>query len=127
MKEYVAGNPPSGPYSPGIKASGTFLFVAGQTGRRDWTIVEGGIAAETRQALENLGSVLREAGTDFAHVVRCGVFLADSADFKAMNEVYAEFFPEPRPARTTVSGLLGGAKVEIDAIAVVPAGETESG
>lgn len=120
MKEFVSGNPPSGPYSPGIMARGTLLFVSGQTGRRDGAIVSGGIVEETRQALENVRSVLSTAGADFSDVVRCGVFLADLADFKAMSETYAEFFPEPRPARTTVGMLLGGAKVEIDAIAIVP-------
>lgn len=120
MKEYITGNPPSGPYSPGIVASGRLLFVSGQTGRKNGAIVEGGIVDETRQALENLASVLQAAGASFADVVRCGVFLADLSDFDAMNQVYAGCFPEPRPARTTVAALLGNAKVEIDAIAVVP-------
>jgi 2-iminobutanoate/2-iminopropanoate deaminase len=127
VKEFVTGNQPSGPYSPGIKACGQFLFVAGQTGRRGMTMVEGGIVAETRQALENLGTVLHAAGADFSDVVRCGVFLADLDDWAAMNEVYAEFFPEPRPARTTIGALLGRAKVEIDAVAVIHEPESESG
>jgi 2-iminobutanoate/2-iminopropanoate deaminase len=100
-------------------ASGRLLFVSGQTGRSGGAIVAGGIVEETRQALENLGSVLRAAGADFADVVRCGVYLADLGDFEAMNEVYAGFFPEPRPARTTVGVLLGNAKIEVDAVAVL--------
>ena len=80
--------------------------------------------AETRQVLTNIQDILEGCGASLADVVRCAVYLTDAADFEAMNEVYAEFFGEAKPARTTlvVAALpLPGAKVEIDAIAYQPA------
>jgi len=81
------------------------------------------VAAETRLALENVFRILAAAGAGPADVVRCGVYLVDIGDFDEMNAVYAEAFPTPRPARTTiqVAGLPGGIKVEIDCVAVLPA------
>ena len=65
--------------------------------------------------------MLGQAGASLSHVVRCGVFLADVGDFAAMNAVYAEIFPDPKPARTTIGcALAGGIKVEIDCVAVLP-------
>ncbi|OHD25940.1 MAG: hypothetical protein A2064_02550, partial [Spirochaetes bacterium GWB1_66_5] len=94
-----------GPYSQGIKA-GDFLFTAGEAGvdPASGKLVEGGITAQTRQALENIRAILEAAGSSLRSVVKCGVFLADLADFQAMNAVYAEFFPADKgpPARTTV-------------------------
>ncbi len=113
-----------GPYSQGIKA-GDFLFAAGQAGVDPATgrLVEGGVTAQTRQALRNIQAIVEASGSSLPRVVRCGVFLADLADFQAMNAVYAEFFPADQapPARTTVQAakLPLGALVEIDAIALL--------
>jgi 2-iminobutanoate/2-iminopropanoate deaminase len=113
-----------GPYSQGIKA-GDFLFAAGQAGVDPATgrLVEGGVTAQTRQALRNIQAILEASGTSLQRVVRCGVFLADLGDFQAMNAVYAEFFPADQgpPARTTVQAakLPLGALVEIDAVALL--------
>ena len=121
MKQAVQGTTPGGAYSPGVIAEGRFLYVSGQGPERDGELVKGTIEEETRIVLENLGTVLAEAGAGYADVVRCGVFLADLGDFEAMNTVYAGFFPEPLPARTTVGATLPGIKVEIDCVAVLEA------
>ncbi len=111
-----------GPYSPAIVANG-MVFTAGQTGSDPATkkLVEGGIAAQTRQTLNNVKAVLEAAGTSLDNVVKTTVFLADMNDFAAMNAVYGEFFPQPYPARSTVqvARLPGDALVEIETIAVV--------
>jgi 2-iminobutanoate/2-iminopropanoate deaminase len=121
---FPSGAPaPRGPYSPGVKA-GDYVYVAGQVAM-DPVSGEprlGDIQAETRQALLNVQSILAGCGATMAQVVRCGVYLTNAADFQPMNEVYAEFFGEGKPARTTiiVAALpLPGAKVEVDAIAYV--------
>jgi 2-iminobutanoate/2-iminopropanoate deaminase len=109
-----------GPYSQAIKA-GSLLFCSGQipldpvTG----TIVEGDIAAQTRQVFANIAAILQAAGTSFDRVVKTTVFLADMNDFAAMNEVYATFFTSPAPARSTVAaaGLPRNARIEIEVIA----------
>jgi 2-iminobutanoate/2-iminopropanoate deaminase len=118
----VTGTTPAGAYSPGIIAEGRFLYVSGQGPLIDGKYDPSRVEEETRLTLENVGRVLTAAGAGFGDVVRCGVFLADIDDFAAMNDVYAEFFPEPRPARTTVqvAALPGGIKVEIDCVAVLP-------
>ena len=121
-KQPVAGSRPAGAYSPGIIAEGRFLYVSGQGPLRDGAVVGETAAEQTRIALENLGAVLAAAGAGPADVVRCGVFLADMADFAEMNRTYAEFFPDPLPARTTVGAGLAGFKVEIDCVAVLPGG-----
>jgi 2-iminobutanoate/2-iminopropanoate deaminase len=112
-----------GPYSQGIKANG-FLFTAGQVGfdPESGELVDGGIAEQTHRVLQNLRAILRAGGTDFTQVVKTTVFLVDMADFALMNEVYAEFFGDHRPARSTVAvaALPRGARVEIEAIAVLP-------
>jgi 2-iminobutanoate/2-iminopropanoate deaminase len=114
---------PRGPYSPGVKA-GDCVYVAGQVAM-DPVSGEprlGNIKDETRQALKNVQSILEGCGASMKQVVRCGVYLIDPADFQPMNEVYAEFFGDAKPARTTiivVSLPLAGAKVEVDAIAYV--------
>ena len=120
MREPVSGGTPAGPYTPGIIASGRQLYVSGQGPLREGAVVSGTIEEETRLTLENVGVVLRNAGASFADVVRVGIYLADLDDFAAMNAVYAEFFDEPRPARTTIGAALLGIKVEIDCIAVLP-------
>jgi 2-iminobutanoate/2-iminopropanoate deaminase len=118
----VTGTTPAGAYSPGIIAEGRFLYVSGQGPLVDGQYTPASIADETRATLENVGRILAEAGAGFGDVVRCGVFLADINDFAEMNAVYASFFPEPKPARTTVqvAALPGGIQVEIDCVVVLP-------
>ncbi|HEX9018874.1 MAG TPA: RidA family protein [Anaerolineaceae bacterium] len=110
-----------GPYSLGIKA-GHFVFCSGQTGTDQSTgnLVDGGVEAETRQTLINLGAILDAAGSDLDHVVKTTVFLRDINDFSKMNAVYATFFTSDPPARSTfqVAALPRGAAVEIEAIAL---------
>ena len=120
MREAIVGSAVVGPFSPAIVAEGRFVFVAGQGPLRDGTYVPGSIEEETRLTLENLGSVLEQAGSGFEHVVRCGAWLVDLADLAGMNSVYEEFFPAPRPARASVRADLIVGRVEIDCIAVVP-------
>lgn len=122
MKTAITGTTPVGPYSPGIVAEGRFLFVSGQGPLTDGRIVPGTIEEETELTLQNIGRILESAGATPADVVRCGVFLADLDDFARMNTVYERFFPTPRPARTTVGTALIGIKVEIDCVALLPAG-----
>jgi len=113
-----------GPYSQGLEVRGSrMVFLSGQTGRDPKTgeLVTGDVAAQTERVMENLKAVLEASHLDFSHVVRCTVFLTDMADFAKMNEVYGRYFTAIPPARSTVqvSALpTGGAKVEIDAIAV---------
>ena len=118
--------PPAGPYSHAVVATGDLVYLSGQTGQDPSTgeIVSGGVAAETRQALDNLAAVLRAAGLDFSSVVKCNVFLTDIDDFPAMNAVYAQVIRAPHPARATVgvTGLALGARVEIECVAVRGAG-----
>lgn len=111
-----------GPYSQGTIANGV-LYTAGQVGLdpRTGELVQGDIGKQTARALENLSAVLRTGGSDLAHVLKTTVFLVDMADFGAMNEVYAQAFGEHRPARSTVAvaALPRGARVEIEAVALV--------
>jgi 2-iminobutanoate/2-iminopropanoate deaminase len=110
-----------GPYSQAIRANG-FVFCAGQTpiDPAVGKLIEGDVQAQTRRVLHNLAAILEAAGTSLARVVKTTVFLTDMANFKAMNEVYAEFFAEHPPARSTVAvaGLPLGAQVEIECIAL---------
>lgn len=109
-----------GPYSQAVLAGG-FLFTAGQVGLDPATgkLVEGGVEAQARRALQNLREVLLAAGSDLHHVVKTTVFVADMADFTTVNGVYAEVFGDHRPARSTVqaAALPLGALVEIEAVA----------
>ena len=109
-----------GPYSQAIKV-GELVFVSGQLPIDPATgaFAEGGIKELTRQSLTNMKAILEEAGTSMANVVKTTVFLADMNDFAAMNEVYAEFFAAPFPARSAVEvkTLPKGALVEIECIA----------
>jgi 2-iminobutanoate/2-iminopropanoate deaminase len=111
-----------GPYSQGTITNG-LLYTAGQVGLDPGTgeLVPGDIGKQTARALENLSAVLRAGGSDLAHVLKTTVFLIDMADFAAMNEVYAQAFGEHRPARSTVAvaALPRGARVEIEAVALV--------
>lgn len=110
-----------GPYSQAIEANG-FVYASGQLPIDPATGVfaEGGIKEQTRQSLTNAQNILKEAGTGLSHVVKTTVFLSDIANFAPMNEVYAEFFTEPYPARSAVAvrDLPKGALVEIEVIAV---------
>jgi 2-iminobutanoate/2-iminopropanoate deaminase len=112
--------PPVGPFAQGVWA-GDLLYVSGQVGQDPITgaIVAGGLAAETRQAFENVRRVLAAAGLGLEHVIKAHVFLADMNDFAAMNASYGEMFTAPYPARTTVQiGRLPlDAQVEIDVVA----------
>lgn len=110
-----------GPYSVGMKA-GHFVFCSGQLGMDQATgnLVEGGVEAETRQALINLSMILEAAGSSLDRVVKTTVFLRDMADFQRMNAVYAEFFQDTPPARSTIQvGLPRNGAVEIEAIALL--------
>lgn len=116
--EPVTAGQPMGAYSPGVVAAGRLVFVSGQCPLRDGRVVGETIEEQTRVTLENAFAVLNAAGARPSDVVRCGVYLADLADFPAMDAVYAEWFGEPRPARTTVGAALRDIKVEIDCVAV---------
>jgi 2-iminobutanoate/2-iminopropanoate deaminase len=109
-----------GPYSQAIKAGG-FLFASGQIALEPTTgaLVAGGIVEQTQRVLDNLGAVLAAAGTSFDQVVKTTVYLADMADFAAMNEVYGSYFPAPAPARATIqaAALPRNVRVEIDLVA----------
>ena len=112
-----------GPYSQAIEANG-MIFASGQipidpaTGQ----FVEGGIQEQTRQALTNARNILQAAGTDMENVIKPTVYLSDIHNFAAMNEVYAQFFTEPFPARSAVAvkDLPKGALVEIEVLAIKP-------
>ena len=113
---------PKPPFSPVVR-SGDHVYTAGQVGfDANGTLVAGGIAEQTRQTLANLRECLLAAGCELDDVVKVNAFLLDLADFEAYNEVYREVFDEPYPARTTVqAGLPGGIRVEIEAVARLPA------
>lgn len=110
-----------GPYSQAVDSGAGLVFVSGQLpiGPATGAFPEGGVAEQTRQSLTNARAILRAAGLDLGNVVKTTVFLADMADFGAMNEVYAQFFAAPFPARSAVAvkDLPKGARVEIECIA----------
>lgn len=114
------GPKPGGAYSPGLRA-GDFIFVAGQgptnpaTGKIEADDIEG----QTRQVLENVKAILEAGGATMADVVKSTVHLSDLSLFARYNAVYAEYFPDPKPVRTTVGSQLLGMLVEIDVIAYV--------
>ena len=109
-----------GPYSQAIRADG-YLFCSGQLGLDPATgdFVAGDVGAQAEQALRNLGAVLEAAGLTFGDVVKTTIFLADMADFVAVNGVYGPFVTDPPPARSTVAvaALPKGGRVEIEATA----------
>jgi 2-iminobutanoate/2-iminopropanoate deaminase len=109
-----------GPYSQAVRV-GDFLFTSGQIALSPATgdMVKGGIEAETRQVLENLGEVLAAGGATWADVAKTTIFLADLADFSIVNRLYGEVATAPAPARSTVqvAALPRGARVEIEVIA----------
>ncbi|MDK2562830.1 RidA family protein [Romboutsia sedimentorum] len=111
-----------GPYSQAVKA-GNMLFVSGQVPFVPETmeVVEGDVKAQTAQSLKNVKAILAQAGLDFSHVVKSTVFIKDMNEFGAINEVYAEYFGENKPARACVevARLPRDVKVEIEVIAVI--------
>jgi 2-iminobutanoate/2-iminopropanoate deaminase len=113
---------PIGPYSQGIQV-GNFVFVAGEKGidAKTGKLVPGGIAAETRQTFENIEAILAEAGATLDDAVACTVHMTDLNEFQEMNRVYAEYFHETPPGRTTVqvAALPGGAHIEITITAAI--------
>lgn len=112
------------PFSPAVRV-GNMLYLSGQIGSRtengQMVVVPGGIEAETRQTLENIRAELERNGSSLSRVVRCLVMLDDMSEWPRMNEVYATFFPGPKPARSALGadGLALGAKVEIECTATV--------
>ena len=109
---------PAGPYSQGIVA-GNIILTAGQVGVNPATgEMPKGVAEQTKQALENIRTILKEAGADMGDGVKATVHLADFDDFDGFNEVYKTFFSQPYPVRTTVESVLDGPLVEIDVMAV---------
>ena len=126
----IAENAPAaiGPYSAGV-STGHLVFTAGQLGMDPVTgeLVEGGIQAQTRQALTNLRAVLEAAGTGLDQVVKTTVFLKDIGEFGLMNAIYGEFFTTDFPARSAfqVGALPKGAAVEIEAVALLPSNGEE--
>ena len=110
------------PFSEVVRV-GDLLFLSGMLGNKPGTseLVPGGVQPETRQTLENIRAAVLRHGGSMERVPKCTVFLADMAEWGAMNEVYREFFPEKRPARSAlgVNGLALGARVEIECIAVL--------
>ena len=110
------------PFSEAVQVGHT-LYLSGQLGTDEsLTLVPGGIAAETRQALENIRAVLARHGASLADVVKCTVMMANMAEWPAMNEVYRTFFSTRLPARSAfgATGLALGARIEIECIAVLP-------
>lgn len=112
--------PPAGPYSH-VVIAGDFVYLAGQgpfdsEGQRVGTT----FAEQARKTLENLSSLAEASGASLADAVRVGVYLSDMSNFAAMNEIYAEFFPEPRPVRTTIPSALVGFDIEVDAVLYAP-------
>ena len=116
---------PVGPYSQAVAADGV-LYCSGQVPLDPATgeLVEGGIAEQARRCLQSLEAVCAAAGAQLSDAARIGIYLTDMSLFGELNEVYAEFFPEPSPARTTVgvAELPKGAQVEMDATVPLPAG-----
>jgi len=112
-------SPPVGPFSQAVKVDG-FIYFSGQVGQDPATgkVVEGGIEAETERVFQNIAALLKAAGRGFDDVVCAGVYLTSIGDFAAMNAIYARYFTQPYPARTTigVATLPLGARVEIDLV-----------
>lgn len=123
MKIISTANAPQaiGPYSQAIEANGT-LYISGQISLDPQTMefVSNDVEAQTHQCLKNIQAILSEAGYTLENVVKCGIFLADMNDFTVVNDVYAQYFSNHKPARACVqvARLPRDAKIEIEAIAV---------
>lgn len=115
--------PPIGPYSQAVKC-GNILFISGQIGMDPKTrrLVGKDAAEQTEQTLQNIEAILKFMGLTLGHVVRCCLYVVDLGEMRAINEVYSKHFAVDQPARTTVqvAALPGGARVEIEATAVLP-------
>lgn len=110
-----------GPFSESVRV-GNLLFLSGVLGTDSLNnVVPGGIKAETKQALENIKAALKRRGLGMDRVVKCTAFLADIAEWPAMNEIYATYFPVNKPARSALGGvqLVRGARMELECIAAV--------
>ena len=111
---------PVGPYSVATEANG-FVFISGQVGMDTaaGSLVEGGVEAETRQTMRNIGSILGDLGLGYADIVKTTIFLADMADFPVVNAAYGAYVDDAKPARSTVevAALPLGVQVEIEVIA----------
>lgn len=114
----AAGAPALAHFSPGIRRGG-LLFVSGQTAHEAESF-----DAQTRAVLDKIGAILVAGGSEYRHVLRCGVYLADIRTFGRMNEIYAEYFPTDPPARTTIECKLARPEIliEIDCVAACPEG-----
>jgi len=112
-----------GPYSQGVVAEGSLIFTAGQIPINPKTgeLVRGDIQTQSRQVLDNLKAVLEASGAGLENVVKTTVFLSDMNDFAAMNEIYAEYFPQNPPARSAVqvARLPKDVRIEVECVAVV--------
>ncbi len=121
IKRYGTGSSGAGgqplPFARAVEADG-WLFVSGQVGMQDGEIVQGGLIPEIRQAMANMASILTEAGYALADVVRVGVWLDDPRDFWTFNKIYAEYFGDNPPSRSTVqSHMMVDCKIEIECVA----------
>lgn len=121
LQFYTPFGAPTRPFTPAVRV-GDLVFLSGQIGTRpdaQGGVVPGGIQPETRQTMENIRVVLQSIGLTMEHVAKCTVFLADMAEWPAMNEVYVTFFPNNRPARSALgaNGLALNARVEIECMA----------
>ena len=121
--EHYSANPDMQlPFSDAVRV-GNMLYLSGKIGNIPGTrnLAEGGIAGETRQALDNIKASLEKYGSSLSEVVKCTVFLADIAEWAAMNEVYMTYFPENPPARSALgaSGLALNSRVEIECFAAM--------
>jgi 2-iminobutanoate/2-iminopropanoate deaminase len=115
------GGQPAGPYEA-VRRAGGLLFLSGQIGARDdGTLEPGGIQAETRRALERVKALVESEGSSMDRVVKCTVFLADIAEWEAMNVAYARFFGDRKPARTAVGGvgIPRNGRIEVECVASV--------
>ena len=125
-KEVVPIPGATNPVLSSVVKVGDMLYLSGQLGfvPGGRGLAEGGIGPETRQTLENIKRVLEAAGSSMERVVKCTVFLADVADFRAMNDVYRTFWPSDPPARTTVAvaALVASARIEIECMALAGTG-----
>ncbi|MDB4890413.1 MAG: endoribonuclease [Gemmatimonadetes bacterium] len=122
-KAEFVGTGATAPLSQYVRVGET-IYLSGMLGSTAEGLVPGGVAPETRQALTNIKAALEKSGTTMDDIVKCTVFLADMAEWGAMNEVYTTFFPKNKPARSAVgvNGLARSARVEVECVAVRGAG-----
>ncbi|MDQ3249354.1 MAG: Rid family detoxifying hydrolase [Chloroflexota bacterium] len=113
---------PRGPYSPAMIADGPTVYVSSQGPIDPATdqFLNGSFADQAQQVFQNVGALLEAAGTSWQHAVKVTIFLADFANFAAVNEVYVKFVSAPYPARTTLQATIGQSAISVDCIAVLP-------